>query len=96
MYVPNMAYTAAGPITSAATNFVRVAFSEPIAGLDITQFNVTLTPAPDSPAAAAPATAARRLLQVGTQRSLPQGTSGTLSCHLWNHEHSRESMRNAS
>ena len=63
MYVPNMAYTAAGPITNAATNFVRVAFSEPIMGLDITQFNATLTPAPDLKRST-PSADNRKLLQV--------------------------------
>lgn len=63
MYVPNMAYTAAGPITSAATNFVRIAFSEPIIGLDITQFNVTLKASPDTTPTSA-RSSNRRLKQV--------------------------------
>ena len=55
-YATAMTYTAAGPITAAATNFVRLAFSEPVSGMSIDQFNVTLTPAPDT-AFAAPAIA---------------------------------------
>jgi hypothetical protein len=64
MYVPNVAYTAAGPITSAATNYIRLAFSEAILGLDITNFNISLTPAPDT-LVAAPNTSSRKLMQVG-------------------------------
>ncbi len=63
MYVPNMVYTAAGPITSAATNFIRIAFSEPISGLDITQFNVTLTASPDT-LPNSPQSNSRKLMQV--------------------------------
>ena len=66
MYVPDMAYTAAGPITSAARNFVRIAFSEPIIGLDIAQFNVTLKASPDATTASAK-TSSRKLMQVFTK-----------------------------
>ena len=63
MYVPDMGYTAAGPITQAALNTIQLAFSEPVSALDITQFTVTLTAAPDTVAAAPPSNS-RRLSQV--------------------------------
>lgn len=70
MYVRNLAYTAAGPITGAATNAIRVAFSESIVGLGIKNFNISLTPAPDTLVAApttsstSSSTGTRKLLQV--------------------------------
>lgn len=63
MYVPDMAYTASGPITNSATNLVRLAFSEPVTGLAVSQFNVTLKRAPDTLATPAAANT-RRLHQV--------------------------------
>lgn len=63
MYVPNMAYTSAGPTSTAATNFIRLAFSEPILGLDITQFNVTLSAAAPEPGPTSGA-GSRKLFQV--------------------------------
>ena len=45
MYVPNLAYTAAGPITTLSTTLVQLSFSQPIIGLEISQLNITLTPA---------------------------------------------------
>lgn len=71
MYVPNLSYTAVGPITNAATNFIRLAFSEPVLGLDISQFNITLSQALSQ--GAPPAAGQRRLQQAGVRALLAFG-----------------------